>query len=162
MGEYVITLTVTVAVCTLATMLSPDGERGLGKYIRLVASLCILCVAIAPLASFIGRLYYFDFDLSFIEERRAEDGELQDIYSNMISEVSEAKVSQKIANMLREEYGLSDENTEVIAELFKDGDVYKIKKLTVLLSGKAIFTDPQIIREYLISLFDCECEIVYG
>ena len=161
MDEYVVSLTVTVAVCTLATMLAP-GDRGLGKYTRLIASLCILCVAISPVSSFFQNVYSINFDMAIPDAEKNNEYELENVYLNMLTAASEADLSVKIEDMICREIDASEEDIEVFAELYEVDGEGKIKKLTVMLSGKAIFTDPQMIREYLLSLFECECEIVYG
>ena len=52
MREYVLTLIGAALVTSLASMIAPEGK--LGKYIAFAGGLCILCVSISPIYSFIS------------------------------------------------------------------------------------------------------------
>ena len=68
MREYVIVLIGSVLVCSLAVMLSPEGEKGMAQYVKLAAGLCVLCVLISPLTSFVSSIS------ELIEQNRSFDG----------------------------------------------------------------------------------------
>ena len=83
MREYVIALIVTLGVCSLAAIMSPEGERGLGGYIKLTVGLCVLCVAISPVSSFIEKLYSFELDFKNPDNDTELRVSLENIYEDI-------------------------------------------------------------------------------
>ena len=57
------TLVGTLLISYLALMLAPEGEGGLSGYVKLVAALCVLCVAISPVSSFLRTVLDFDIEI---------------------------------------------------------------------------------------------------
>ena len=113
MKEYVITLIVTVAVCSLAVMLSPESGRGLGNYTRLAASLCILCVVISPIASFLDSLHDLKFDAVSNNDGVGDAEKLEEIYAYMLERASGEEISERIHTMICREMDMSYDDVEV-------------------------------------------------
>ncbi len=155
------TLIVTLAVCSLAVILSPEGERGIFGYIKLSAGICVLCVAISPISSFVGSLYSLELDFDMSDKNMASLETLENIYEDMLREASGVDISEKLSVMICRDLGVKNEDIEVFVETIKEGGVSKVKKVSVVLSGKAVFGDPRKISEYIASVASCECEIVY-
>ena len=155
------TLIVTLAVCSLAVILSPEGERGIFGYIKLSAGICVLCVAISPISSFVGSLYSLELDFDMSDKNMASLETLENIYEDMLREASGVDISEKLSVMICRDLGIDREDVGVFVETIKEGGVSKVKKVSVVLSGKAVFSDPRKISEYVASVASCECEIVY-
>ena len=161
MKEYVITLIVTVIICSLASMLAPE-ENGMLSYVKLAAGLCVLCVAISPLTSFAEEVLEFDVGGSFIDGED-ESERLNGIYEGSLLGAGEASASEGLRTLICREFGLDSDEIEVSVTLSGEGDEYKPRRATVVLSsGKAIFADPHEICEYVTALLGCSCEIIYG
>ena len=160
MVEYVMTLIVTAAVCSLSLILAPEGERGAGGYVRLVASLCVLSVAISPVSSFIVALKDSEMgDLSSYVSQSKE--ELCGIYEEVIVGANERDVSASLEALVCRELGIREEDIEVFAELSFDKEEYYVCGASIALSGRAVAKDPREIKDYVKNLLSCECEIVY-
>ena len=161
MKEYVITLIGTVIICSLASMLAPE-EKGMLGYVKLAAGLCVLCVAISPLASFAREALEFDVGRSFLDGDD-ESENLNGIYEGSLLGASETSVSEGLRVMICREFGLDSDEIEVSVTLSGEGEEYKPSRATVVLgSGKAIFADPHEIADYVTALLGCSCEIIYG
>ena len=162
MREYVITLIVTVSVCTLSAVITPDTEKGLSGYTRLVMGLCILCVAITPISSFIKKIYSADIKTDFLDVGTLEVGELESIYKESLDRASTAAISERLRDMICSNISVNKEDIVVFFELCDKESNGEVKKVTVLLSGKALVVDPRRVTEYVGGILDCECVIAYG
>ena len=161
MREYVITLIVTASVCTLASALTPDTERGLSGYTKLVAGLCILCVAISPISSFIERIYSAELNTDFSYIGGLDSYELEGIYKASLDNASVSEISERLEGMICSSIGVNEEDIEVFLELYERESNKGISKVTVVLSGKAMLVDPREITDYVYELLGCECEVAY-
>ena len=161
MSGYVITLIGTVIICSLAAMLAPE-ENGMLGYVKLAAGLCILCVAISPITSFVETvdgLFESDGFLSDIWGAEELDG----IYENGLIGVSEASVSEGLRDMICREFELKADEIEVSVKLSeKDGECVAEGVTVILVSGRAIITDPHEVIAYVERVLECRCEIIYA
>ena len=162
MKEYIITLIGTVVICSLAAMLAPE-ENGMLGYVKLAAGLCVLCVAIAPLTSFAREAIDFEAGESFLDGETDGEDKLNGIYEESLLGASETSVSRGLLVMICREFGLSSDEIEVSVTLSGEGEEYKPERATVVLrSGKAIFTDPHKVADFVTATLGCNCEIIYG
>lgn len=167
MKEYVLTLIGAALICSLTSMIAPEGK--LGKYIAFAGSLCILCVSISPIYSFISWISGADAgarDLAeyiFGEYDRAEDNEeFLDVYEENLMDMGAVNMSQGLKSMLCRDMGIDAEHIEVYVELIETEKKFIPKKVSVVLYKSAVFYDPREISEYVNSLLGCACEIIYG
>ena len=162
MNDYIITLIGTVLVCSLAAMLAPE-ESGMLGYVKLAAGLCVLCVAIAPLTSFIREATELSIGEGFLDIESGENGKFGEIYEGSILGASEESASLGLRAMICRDFGLDSDEVEVRVHLSDTGKEYKAQSVTVaLVGGKAIFTDPHEIIAYVTETLGCNCEIIYG
>ena len=160
MNNYIITLIGTVIVCSLAAMLAPE-EGGMLGYVKLAAGLCVLCVAISPLTSFTLRAIDLDFGAGFLEDGGAD--KLGEIYEGSILGASEESASISLRAMICRDFDLQSDEIEVRVYLSDKGGEYTAQSVTVaLVGGKAIFTDPHELIDYVTATLGCNCEIIYG
>lgn len=165
MKEYVLTLISSALVCALVSMIAPEGK--LGKYVTFAGTLCILCVSVSPIYSFISGISGADgkdlADFIFGEYEMGEDNEaFLDVYEENLMDMGAANMSQGLKNMLCRDMKIDGAHIEVYVELFETEDRFLPKKVSVVLYKSAVLLDPRQISEYVNSLLGCECEIVYG
>ena len=162
MSGYVITLIGTVIVCSLAAMLAPE-ENGMLGYVKLAAGLCILCVAISPITSFVETVDgLFESDGFFGNVGGAEE-DLSDIYENGLLGASQTSVSQGLRDMICREFELKRDEIEVSVKLREDEQTCVAEGVTVVfVGGRAIITDPHEVIAYVGSVLGCRCEIIYA
>ena len=167
MKGYVMMLIGTVLICSVALMIIPEGK--IGKYVRLAGALCVLCVSISPLSSFIEALSGIDGnslpDIIFGEGVLGDgEGELSpsDVYEENLMSASSENISLALRSMICREIKVDAENIEVYVELIEGEEEYLPQKVSVVLYGSAVLTDPHLIEEYIDTLLGCECEIIYG
>ena len=165
MKEYAMTLIGSALVCSLVFMIAPEGK--LGKYINLAGALCILCVAVSPIYSFVSSisgadgegLYEYIFGEYLAE---GEDEVFLEVYENNLMAMGAENMSVALESLLCRETGVGADEIEVYVELRSGEDEFLAKRVRVVLYGSAVFIEPREISGYIESLLGCECEIIYG
>lgn len=165
MKEYALTLIGSALVCSLVYMIAPEGK--LGKYVNFAGALCILCVAISPIYSFISGIsgaegegiYEYIFG-EYVAE--GEDEVYLEVYEENLMSMSAENMSVALVSLLCRETGVDAEDIEVYVELESGEESFLAKKVSVVLYGSAVFLEPREISGYIESLLGCECEIIYG
>ena len=164
MKNYIITLIAVSVFSGIVHILAPEasGDR-LRKQIKLVTSLCILCIAIAPLAGLLRELEGANFDFLSKYTDREELGErYEDIFKDSLRAHTAQSVAEGSEKLLGERFGLDGEDISVRVSVSELDDKFFVDSATVILYRTAIMTDPREISEYIETLLECECEIVYG
>ncbi len=162
MNGYITTLIGTVIICSLAAMLTPE-ENGMLGYVKLAAGLCVLCVAIAPLTSFIGSVMNFEAGDGFFGDGSGSENNFSEIYEESLLGAGQTSASDGLKIMICREFGLSSDEIEVSVKLKDEGEEFLPDSATVVLvGGKAILTDPHDVINYVTGLLGCRCEIIYA
>ena len=132
------------------------------QYMKLVLSLCVVCVLIGPFVSIVNTLYGLsNGDLPNIGDL-VQGGEYEDydkIMSDTILAAGRENVRRGISQVLREKFGIPYEECEVSADIVYDdeNEEFSVNKVTLVLSGASIWRDPYEIEEYIEKLLGCEC-----
>ena len=161
MKEYIITLISVSIFCGLIEMMSLS-EGGLKKHIRLIASLCVLCVAVAPMGDLINVIKNYDVEeRTDIFEGEDTENKYYDIYVSNLGEHTAESIEENTKRLLGDEFDMEHDAFDVIVLLDLSDEKFAVEKVSVVLYPKAIFKDPHKISEYISNLLKCECEIIY-
>ena len=156
MKSYLYALLLVALATALVGILSPDGEKGgMGKHLRLLSSLLLICVLIAPLKSGIASLLEWsrgEIRIPGLEEPDPEADRLQ--FQEQLDNASREYICQMLTQTLEQEFSIP--SGEVRCMIQWDGETPTL--VTVVLSGSAIWKDPEIIEEYVSTLLDCPCQ----
>ena len=164
MKDYIITLICVSVFSGIIEILSPDSAGdSLRKQIRLITSLCVLCVAISPIAGVISGISGAEFDfLSDYTDREELESKYEEIFKNNLGEHTAESVASESAQMLCESLGIDTDDLEVHLSLVDLEGELTARDVTVTLYRSAVATDPRIISDYIEELLGCKCEIIYG
>ena len=139
---------------------SPEGVKsGIKKHMRLICSLCILCVMISPLTELIPGIK----DIGEGLEGAGDSGGLQGFYESIYEQSSGDGIAEAVGSAVKsqlcESFSIPQSEIRVGVELGDDdGDGFREPtKITVILSGMAIFNDPRPIEKLIRERFGCEC-----
>lgn len=155
---YILSIFATALLITVVDILAPVGSGGgLSKYLKFVSSLVLVCLLISPTVSLAERLLEFangDWELDIEGDVKGHySSELQDALDNASKEYFEGMLTKTLC----EEFAIAEDDLRVRVEWIGDGENLHPKKVTVILSGKAIWKNPAKIEEYVSSLLDCDC-----
>ena len=162
MNGYIYSIVCIAAAGGIVSIISPSS--GIKKHLKLVCALCLLCVMIAPISNFIsGMRDFFESDSSEFFGTSDIESELRDKYESIYDKYLEGgygdSVGEAVKAILYEEKGVAKENCRVSVQFAdNDGDgAREPSKITVILSGKDVFRDPEDIKELVSEIFECEC-----
>ena len=164
MREYIYGVILISAAIGIISILSPEGGgQGLKKHIRLISSVCLLCVLIEPASKLIDELFSMGKELS--ESISQGENEVLDQYEKIYEDYFEGKygdnVGQAVKEALYDKFSIKNENCRVATEFsYSENDGVKTpRKITVVLSGQAVYVDPLTVTEFISELFGCESEV---
>lgn len=156
MKSYLYALLLVALATALVGILSPDGEKGgMGKHLRLLSSLLLICVLIAPLKSGISYLLEWsrgEIPIPGLKEPDPEGDRLQ--FQEQMDNASREYVCQMLTQDLEQEFSIPTGDVRCMIQW--NGDTPTL--VTVVLSGSAIWKDPEVIEEYVSALLDCPCQ----
>lgn len=162
MKTYIVSLLAVALISGIVSMLSPNGGSGIKKSVSLLSALCVLCILVRPIGKIASELKNAGsiFERGIVSSNYSEEN-YAEIYNNNLIKYSEADVSEALGNMLCTEFELPAETIDVSAVMSDNGNEYIVDRVIICLRGKAVFSDPHKICEYVNSLLKCECEIIY-
>lgn len=158
MRSYLLSVFLISVALSVVSLLSPEGEKGgMAKHLRLLTSLLLICVLIAPLGGLIRGLRDWtegDFFLPGLE------GDLEEDYQNELQEslddASRDYFTQTLTRTLEEKFSIA--TGQIRCKVFWNENGNAPERVTVILSGGAIWKDPAQIEEFVTSLLGCPCQ----
>lgn len=163
MREYIIGLFALALCCAVVELLSPEGEGGgIARHIKLMTGLCLLCVLVTPVVSFLragidlpSRLEAALSDWLAIRDQADED--FNDRWQEEYEQLDVTFASQTITVMLQDEFSIAE--GDICVEVMPNADQTRISHVRVALSGRAIWQNTHEIEQYIEKTFGCECTI---
>ncbi len=148
----------TALLITVVDILAPTGTGGgLSRNLKLVTSLVFVCILISPTISLTQKLR----DFANGEWELEIEGDIEDHYSSQLQNALDSASLEYFEGMLKktlcEQFTIAEDDLRVRVEWVGEGEDLRPKKVTVILSGKAIWKDPAKIEEYVTSLLGCDC-----
>ena len=136
---------------------------GVQKYIKMIGALCVLCVVVSPILN-IGKFsenLTDELKKDILEDQNLESYEkYQEILNEYLNEYSADKLKEEIRILLKENFEIPEDESEVILLTEKQDQNITLKKVQILLSGKSIFNNPYNIENYIKELLNCSCEVL--
>ncbi len=147
-GGYLYTLALVSVLIALLCAVTPAAGA---PHVKLLCSLCVLCLLCAPMLRVVNTLR--EGELEIPEEWIGqEDWEEQDP-----GQVAKDVLAGQLQLLLTQEFSLAEQECRVYPEWTEDD---RVARITVVLSGKAIWRDPDPIKEYVQELLGCPCTVV--
>ncbi len=164
MKEFILTLVGACLFCGLAEILSPDGNSGeIKKHIRLISSLCVLCIMAAPAVSFARQLREYNInDIIFVFDGDEYENKYDEICNESITAYTAQELEGRCGELISEKLGLSSESFDITVDADCAGESITVSSASVTLYPEAITQNPREISSLVENLLGCECEIIYG
>ena len=154
---YLLSIFATALLITVVDILAPASAGGLSKHLKLVLSFVFVCVLISPTVTLAERLLAFsNGDWEFDIEGDIEDhysSELQDALDNASRDYFEGMLTQTLCN----EFEIAEDDLRVRVDWDGVGESLRPQKVTLILSGNAIWKNSAKMEEYVSSLLNCDC-----
>ena len=159
MKNYLLTLIAASLVAVLIGILSPDGERGgIAKHMKLLTSLFLVCVLISPLQSgIVGLQKLMNGELSLPElDSTQQEDHLQQM-EDILNGASVNYFCDMLTETLEQNFSIENGSVRCLVEWEQTGETLTPTRVTVVLSGKAIWKDPRQIEAFVSELLGCDC-----
>ncbi len=158
MKEYLMGLILAGLSAALVGILTPEGERGgIGKHMRLLTSLFLICVLIVPLKGAAEGIKAFLSGEWSLSEGNSDTPDYADRVNEALDAASEVYFVQMLAQTLSEEFSISADDLRLTVAWERDGEALRPREVRVILSGRAIWQDPRKIKEFTENLLGCTC-----
>lgn len=159
MKEYLLTLVAAALIAALIGILSPDGERGgIAKHLKLLTSLFLICVLISPLHSVLtGLKDLANGNLSLPNFGTDTEDDYRQQMDEALDGATESYFSDMLTQTLESQFSIATGDVACRVEWVREGETHKPLRVTVILSGKAIWKDPKPIEDFVSELLGCEC-----
>ena len=155
---YLLSIFATALLITVVDILAPSSVgSGLSKYLKLVLSFVFVCVLISPTVSFAEHLLEFaNGNWEFGVEEDIENQYATEL-QNALDDASKDYFEGMLNQTLCKEFEIADGDLRTHVEWSGDGENLRPKKVTLILSGKAIWKDAGKMEAYVTSLLECDC-----
>ncbi len=150
MKIYLISLLGAAVLAAAVGVLTPEG--GAGRYVRLLASLAVLCVIAAPLPRAFAGLR----DLPDRLSENAGEEPFEARSQTALDDASRAYFAQALRANIAQKFSLKQE--EITCAVRWDETGAHPSKITLILSGSARFRDPHELEQYVADLLGCPCD----
>lgn len=154
---YILSIFATALLITVVDILAPTGSGGLTKHLKIVTALVFVCVLISPILSLAERILEYangNWELGI-------EGDIEDHYSSQLQDALDNASKDYFEEMLKqtlcEEFAITEDDLRLRVDWIGEGENLRPEKVTLILSGKAIWKNPAKIEEYVSSLLDCDC-----
>jgi len=157
MQSYLISLLVTAMVLAVIGILTPGGERdGLSKHVRLVAALTWICILISPVLGGIEALTnWWNGEISFSEE--IGEADFQTRLDEALDSSSKAYFCDMLTQTLEERFSITPGDLRCYVTWKSNDGGLSPEKVTLLLSGNAVWQSPREMEQFVTELIGCEC-----
>lgn len=146
-GNYFYTLAVAAVAISVLLAIAPGGMK---SHLRTLCALCMICLVCMPLSGLLRVLREGEIEIP-------EDWEQPEVEQESgYEQFSEQMLAGQLTLLLEQNLGISQDDVQVYAEWDGQGGLVRV---TLVLSGKAIWQDPAPIRTYVQGLLGCPCVI---
>lgn len=152
MKEYLLSVLASALILSLVSILMPNNAQ---TSVKLISALFFLCVLIAPFPKWIRAIPDYIESLSSIQNQESTDDYHQQA-NELLNGASKTYVAQMLTEYLEQQFSIPSGEVRCLIQ-WDDGDAPRPTKITVILSGSAIWKDPAPIETAVVELLDCEC-----
>ena len=153
MKTYLLSLFAASLVIALVSILAPSNAT---KYIKLISSLFFLCILAAPLPKLLDTLPDFFYEVTGDQEKDQMDESYQEKADQLLEGASKTYVAQMLTELLEQRFSIPTGEVRCVIQ-WEESEKAKPQKVTVILSGSAIWKNPETIEKTVTELLGCEC-----
>ena len=157
MKTYLLSLLGAAFLAAAIGLLTPEGTNGgIGKHVRLLCALMIVCVIALPLPRAISALHLRLTDLTdrTSDEKNSFDSRAHDL----LDHASRAYFASALTAHLAERFSLRQEEVNCAIRWKEVDGEASPESVTLILSGSARWHDPHELENYVADLLGCPCD----
>lgn len=157
--EYLLSVIGASLLAALIGILSPKGEGdGIAKHMRLLTSLFLICVLISPIKTVTEALSgWISGEVSFPWEGEELESDYREQMNEAIESASKEYFINTLTETLRTQFSMEAGSVRCQVKWENAGEELRPVRVTVILSGGAIWKNPELIEAFVEELLGCEC-----
>ncbi len=153
MKEYLLSLLVVSLAIAVTQILAPNASA---SHIKLICSLIFICVLSAPLPRFLKSLPELSDQILDLSHKTDSDDEYGNLANDALENASKAYLAQALTKLLEDRFAIPSGEVRCSIQ-WESGEEAKPQKVTVILSGSAIWRNPNEIEAAVTELLGCPC-----
>ncbi len=153
MKEYLLSLLTVSLVIAIAQLLAPASSA---SHVKLICSLIFICVLASPLPRFLKNLPELSEQILDLSNEADRDDAYGNTANETLENASKAYLAQALTRLLEERFSIPSGEVRCVI-LWASGEEAKPQKVTVILSGSAIWKNPNQIEAAVTELLGCPC-----
>ena len=154
MQTYLLSLLGGALAAALVGILAPEGAS---RHIRLVSSLFLICVLVAPLPKAIGSVSsWFEELEEAADAGESGGGDYAAQLEAAMESASRSYFAQSLTQMLEQRFSIPAGEIRCTVR-WQQGEELRPERVTLVLSGSAIWKNPAEMEEFVTGLLGCEC-----
>lgn len=158
---YIVTVICVCVSSSIVSLLSPEGESGIGRQVRLAAGIVTALAVIAPLVGIVESIGELDLS-DVITDGDEKIEEYQSIFDSQLSVYETESIKDGIGEILEKRFGIDPSECEIGVSIEEKDGKRQLKRVFITLYGSAIWSDSGAIEEYLYGLLGCEIVTAIG
>lgn len=152
MKEYLLSVLAAALAISLIGILAPNGSQ---SALKLLSALFFLCMIAAPLPQWLSALPKRIEEITTPPQNTAEQ-DYQQQATDALNAASKAYLAQILTQFLEEKFSIPTGEVRC-AIRWAEGEEALPERVTVILSGSAIWKNPKDIEAAVTNLLGCEC-----
>lgn len=152
MKEYLLSVLAAALALSIVGILSPNGSQ---SSLKLLSSLFLLLVIAAPLPRFLTTLPDRLGEL-FSASQQGEESDYRQQAEQALEGASKAYLAQALTQLLEQRFSIPSGEVRCVIR-WNDQEEASPQRVTVILSGSAIWKNPNEIESAVTELLGCEC-----
>ena len=159
MKAYLISLIATALAVAMVSILTPEGEKGgIAKHVRLLTSLLLITALISPVVGLIdGMRALAEGNLELPWEENAPQEDYSEQLQGALDTASTTYFTDRLTQTVEEQFEISAGEVRCAVQWEAVDGKLAPARVTVILSGSAIWKDPAEIEAFVSTLLGCEC-----
>lgn len=154
MQTYLLSLLGGALAAALVGILAPEGAS---RHIRLVSSLFLICVLVAPLPKAIGSVSsWFEELEEAADAGESGGGDYAAQLEAAMESASRSYFAQSLTQMLEQRFSIPAGEIRCTVR-WQQGEELRPERVTLVLSGSAIWKNPAEMEKFVTGLLGCEC-----
>ena len=154
MQTYLLSLLGGALAAALVGILAPEGAS---RHIRLVSSLFLICVLVAPLPKAIGSVSsWFEELEEAADAGESGGGDYAAQLEAAMESASRSYFAQSLTQMLEQRFSIPTGEIRCTVR-WQQGEELRPERVTLVLSGSAIWKNPAEMEKFVTGLLGCEC-----
>lgn len=154
MQTYLLSLLGGSLAVALIGILAPNGAS---KHIKLISSLFLVCILVAPLPKAIGSIRSWMDDLNQEIDSGSDSSDYATQMEEAIESASKTYFAQSLTQMLEQRFSITPGEIRCSIQWAEGDEQMQPLRITLILSGSAIWKNPADMEEFVTELLGCEC-----